>query len=241
MSETHIANLLPAIPPAQSEDASADKWREQSDRIELGRQLRDLTLAAGKSYDLCRFGNYNAADAYRQQVLDAAKEWAATLPERLASRENLVLYGPVGTGKDHLAFAACRQAVIQHRKTVHWIYAQDWFGDVRDAMGDDDRTERSIIGKLTRADVLVISDPLPPFGPLSNHQATMLYRAVQARYADGGVSICTVNVKDDAEADLRMGAQSWDRLCDRAWKLHLSWESHRKPSREVKRPEAKRK
>ena len=90
-----------------------------------------------------------------------------------------------------------------------------------------------MIAELARPDVLCLSDPLPPVGALTQFQATMLYRLVDARYSRGVPTICTVNVADDAEADERMGVPTWDRLCHGAWKLHCAWPTYRRPAREV--------
>jgi DNA replication protein DnaC len=70
-------------------------------------------------------------------------------------------------------------------------------------------------------------------GALTQHQATMLYRLVDARYSKGVPTICTVNVASDAEADERMGAATWDRLCHDAWKFNCNWPTYRKPAREI--------
>jgi DNA replication protein DnaC len=81
--------------------------------------------------------------------------------------------------------------------------------------------------------MLVISDPLPPMGPLTAFQASMLYRLIEERYSSGGVVVATVNVASDEEADSRMGAQTWDRLCDKSVKCHCNWPSYRKPWKTV--------
>jgi DNA replication protein DnaC len=61
----------------------------------------------------------------------------------------------------------------------------------------------------------------------------MLYRAVEARYAAGKPTIVTVNVANDGEADLRLGAPTWDRLCHGAGKIKCEWPSYRQPAFEV--------
>lgn len=143
----------------------------------------------------------------------------------------MILYGPVGTGKDHLAFALCR-SVIKSGRTVRWVNGQSWFGAVRDAM-ETDRSEASLVGDLAKPQLVCLSDPLPPVGALTQHQTTMLYRLIDARYAKGLPTICTLNVADDEEADLRMGPATWDRLCHGAWKLKCMWPTYRTPAREV--------
>lgn len=192
-------------------------------------QIASLVGSAGARYASATIDNFSVANPAQREALKLVRGWIGSLLE-CSETGGLVLYGPVGTGKDHLAFAACRELIQERGKTVGWINGQAWFGEIRDSMDGDDRTEASIIRRLQKPDVLVISDPLPPFGDLTQHQATMLYRAVDARYSQAKPTICTVNVADDDEADRRMGAATWDRLCHGAWKVHCNWASHRKPA-----------
>ena len=60
------------------------------------------------------------------------------------------------------------------------------------------------------------------------------YRVVRARTDSGLATICTVNVSSDQEADDRMGAPTWDRLTQGAWKIHCPWPTHRKPTKVIK-------
>ncbi len=211
---------------AAEREAKFAKRAEQRRLGELCQRAIDLTNAAGQRYRDCTLENFNCALPQQGRVTDALRKYIAN-----DSSESVILYGPVGTGKDHLAFAVCRSA-IKAGKIVRWINGQQWFGAVRDAM-DTDRSEASLVSELARPDVLCISDPLPPVGALTQHQATMLYRLIDARYSKGLPTVCTINVSSDQEADERMGAATWDRLTHDAWKLFCNWPSYRKPAREV--------
>lgn len=218
------------IPPPETEAAFAEREKRDAERAELRRQgeLRkrwiDLLQAAGHRYREATLASFECQRPAQTAVVSALREYIET-----DSPAGIVLYGPVGTGKDHLAFSVCR-AAIKAGKTVRWVNGQSWFGLVRDAM-DTARSEASLIAELTRCDVLCLSDPLPPVGALTQFQATMLYRLVDARYSRGVPTICTINVASDEEADERMGAATWDRLTHDAWKLHCSWPTYRKPAR----------
>lgn len=197
---------------------------------ELHQRAKALVMAAGERYRNCTLENFRCIMPEQTAVVSAVREYIhADFPS------GLVLYGPVGTGKDHLAFAVCR-AAIKAGKTVRWINGQNWFGILRDAM-DTTRSESSLIGELATPEVLCLSDPLPPSvgdrDGLTPHQATMLYRLVDARYARSLPTICTLNVVDDAEADERMGTPTWDRLCHDAYKIKCDWPTYRQPAREV--------
>jgi DNA replication protein DnaC len=192
--------------------------------------FRRVQAEAGGHYAEAAVANWRAETARQQQVRAAVIEYCRSIGDRVKASEGVLLYGPVGTGKDHLAMGIAKAACLAGLG-VRWMRGQEWFGSLRDAM-DSDKSERDIFRSLA-CNVLILSDPLPPMGPLTQYQASMLYRLVEDRYSKGGVIVATVNVASDDEADSRMGAQTWDRLKDRAWQIRCEWRSFRKPSRIV--------
>lgn len=219
---------IDAIPPPTPEQIAREEARHAAElEREAQARVAALVLQAGERYVKCRLSTFNVTTSQQTKIIAALKDYVV----RVNRSEGLVLYGPCGTGKDHLAFAIAGKEAWNGTEVV-WLNGQDWFGQVRDAM-DGDTTEVSLVNRLARPAMAVISDPLPPVGNLTPHQATMLYRVVQARYQAGKPTIVTVNVSSDAEADERLGVPTWDRLCDGAWKFFCNWPSHRKPAREV--------
>lgn len=227
-AERLLSAPLKAGPAYESpEDEESRLYLERVDRCG-----KALVTAAGERYRGCRLATFDAPTPRHVKVIESLLEYTGDLRKRLANREGLVIYGPVGTGKDHLAYAVAREFVLAGH-SVAWLNGQDWFGEIRDAM-DSGTTEGKVVSRITIADVAVISDPLPPVGGLTQHQSTMLYRAIDDRYAAGKLTIATVNVADDKEADTRIGAPTWDRLCHGAWKIQCKWASYRKPARDIK-------
>jgi DNA replication protein DnaC len=212
---------------------AAERYRQ---RCLAFRRFRD---AAGPHIAQSRFATFvlRPGDDYQATVFRTSREWSNTFPHRQREAEGMVLFGPVGTGKDHLAFAAVGQALVDHDVvfSAHWLYGRDFFGTVRDRIDSHD-SEATLLRRLESIDVLVVSDPLPPFGDLTPFQADTFYRLVEARYARRKITICTLNVATDDEADRRLGAATWDRLCHRSWKMHCCWPSFRQPARELKPP-----
>lgn len=192
---------------------------------------RSLLASAGHRYESCRFTTFKADRREQTQVIEALLEYTGDIAARRTAATGVVLYGPCGTGKDHLAFGIAREAVAAHMSVV-WLNGQDWYGKIRDAM-DGETPEAALINRIARPDFAFISDPLPPIGNLSQHQATMLYRAVEARYAARRPTVVTVNVATDEEADSRLGVPTWDRLCHDAWKIRCVWPSYRKPAKQI--------
>lgn len=147
----------------------------------------------------------------------------------------VLLYGPRGTGKDHLAVGALRIAVLMHGWDVAWIDGQHLFGTMRDRISSES-TEMDFIRQYTAPKLLLVSDPLPqdPTKAISDYQQSVLWRIVDRRYRDLKSTWVTLNVADVNEASKRLGPQLADRLTDGALCLHCNWPTYRKPSKVVK-------
>lgn len=191
---------------------------------ETASRLREFGRACGDRYAAATLDTFACSLPAQREIVDGLRQWVTLDP-----LPSLLIYGPVGTGKDHLAVAVCR-SLIGQGKTVKRINGPEWFGELRDNI-DRDRLEADALRPLVAPDLLLLSDPLPPIGRLSDYQAAMLYRLVEARYTAGRAMVTTINVAGREEADSRMGAPVWDRLKDGAWVVKCHWPSHRKPAK----------
>lgn len=195
--------------------------------------MDNLALQAGEALAMrATFANYKAPTQDQDQVKVAVCQWTDTWPDRLREVNNLVLHGPVGTGKDHLALAAMRTICWVHGVSCAWVNGRDMMGEVRDAI-DSHTSERSLLSRWAQPTLVCISDPLPTMGELTPHQADMLYRVIRERIDRGRPTIITVNVQNGDEADRRLGVPTWDRMQQNAWVMRCNWESHRQPAKVV--------
>lgn len=181
----------------------------------------------GKRYAECRLANYRTDTVEQKQALKILRWYAENIREQVSSGRGLVLFGPVGTGKDHLLAALIRVA-IGHGMDVNWINGMEFFGRMRDSIGND-VAEEGIIAKLVQPDILAISDPLPPSGELSTYQSSILFRTIDARYRKMKPIFVTANFADATEANKRLGASIIDRLKQDAVTINCNWQSARKP------------
>lgn len=223
--------------PVMSDEEIAE-FHHQERMARRSDAMRSLSEEAGKRVSSSRFSNFKATTKYQESVVGTLREWVDTFEERRLSGDGIVLYGPVGTGKDHLAYAAIGTVVSQTGYAAKWVNGRELVGTVRDRISEE-ASEASFVRSMATPTILVISDPLPPIGDLTQHQADMLYRICEARYAAGLITVATLNVASDEEADRRLGVATWDRLCHGAWKIACKWESYRKPSRDIRPTDAK--
>lgn len=232
VSIAEVLRRWPDLTPEQQR--AADERRLESERNQREREHNDRTRcfyeSIGRAYRGCTLNGFQTPTEGRRTVVSALREYVAGWSASCSP--NLILFGPVGTGKDHLAIATAREIVEAHEVSVVWFNGGDVFGNIRDRMDSGDN-ESGLISRLAAPTIAIISDPMPVVGELGSHMATMLLRIVDARYRNGKATWVTLNVANDAEADKRIGPQTWDRLCHDAWKIKCEWTSFRKPARTI--------
>lgn len=204
-------------------------------REELGRararSLQRIAADLGPRYaptraNLARFVRYHAA---QDQALKRLGDFCGQLRGRTEAGEGLVLYGAVGTGKDHLLAALLYQAA-DHGFFCRWFSGQDLYGRVRDRM-DEGLAEDGLLRELTEPAVLAVSDPTPPAGPLSNFRLEFLGRLIDRRYRALKPTWMTLNALDAADAEAKLSSPVWDRLQESAELVPCFWPSYRERKR----------
>lgn len=228
---TRAVSQMPpgAVRPSDEEFAARQRHREQVARQrETAERLRQLVNARGERYAECSLQNYRAESPEQKAAVDLLVDFCEQMSGliRKQGQGGLILYGPRGTGKDHLLMAAMRYAIEHVSFSVRWCNGMDLIGDIRDRIQTGEQ-ESALVRSMTTPDILAISDPLPPFGVLTEFQATMLFRIIDARYSRRKPIWVTVNVANRAEFEQRMGAQLVDRLIDGALVMFCNWASFR--------------
>lgn len=231
--------------PQMMKDPVTDLTAEQLEQAERRREAEAdrLRRAAANSFLANRGSRYARCRAFsrfkiaggeegeaQQKVVAALGEYAKMLPSEVHAGNGIVLFGPSGTGKDHLLVTMAYLAIRHHRIGVEWRNGVEFYGEVRDAIGAG-TSEQAVLRPLIREEILVLSDPLPPEGNLTDFQRATLYRVLEARYSDCRPTWVTLNVKNGQEAGERLGVACHDRLRDGALCLYCNWPSHRRPKR----------
>lgn len=215
----------------QAQDARLANER----RGQLASAWGQLIGKVGKRYESCTLANYDANGELQQKAYLDVAAYASNIKAEIANGAGMVLFGPPGTGKDHLAVAVMRRAIAEGVK-CEAIDGQMLFQAARDIIGTN-QNEKSLLKPYLVSGLLLISDPLPPIetaGP-KEYQLTLLWRIIDQRYREKRPTIVTVNVKDRAELDRRLAPNIIDRLIDGSLVVPCKWQSYRKRQQEPSR------
>jgi DNA replication protein DnaC len=142
-------------------------------------------------------------------------------------RQNVLLLGPTGVGKSHIAQSlghrACRLG-----KSVLYVAAQDLFKQLRAARADSSHDRRML--RFTTPDLLVIDDL--GLRPLRDDEPVDLYEIIRARYQRGSTLITsnrTAPEMGELFGDPLLASAAMDRLLHDAHVLILEGASFRNP------------
>jgi DNA replication protein DnaC len=145
-------------------------------------------------------------------------------------REWVLLVGPCGVGKSHLAQAIGHRAVRRGHAVLFTTAAQA-FAQLRAGRGDGTYDRR--FAKLVTPELLIVDDL--GLRPLRGDEPEDLYELIRARY-ERGATVITSN-RDVTEwpalfGDPLMASAAMDRVLHHAHVVVLEGRSHRNPSKE---------
>ena len=216
---------------ATPEEIAAKKRRQEAiatarANADREREAEAFLTRRGDRYRHCRLSTYQCEHQAQRDIIRRLREYLGRLPEEVDAGNGLVFFGPSGTGKDHLAVASAYEAIHHYGYSVAWKNGVELYSEFREAI-DGKRSERDVIDPLVRAKILVLSDPLPPKGALTEYQTGMLYMILDQRYSRRLPTWATANVISGEEAGKRMGIACYDRLRHGALVLFCNWQSYR--------------
>jgi DNA replication protein DnaC len=169
--------------------------------------------------------NYVVEHRGQSQALDRIRALASRLSESVQAGQCIVLFGTVGTGKDHL-LASLLHIVTAQRISAIYLTGPTFSAKLREQISGFKHLHLSL-ENLCAIDVLALSDPAPPAEDLAAWEANKLHWIVDERYRAMLPTWLTMNARDEQEIKERLTVQTWDRLRENAVVIPTFWPSYR--------------
>lgn len=176
----------------------------------------------GQRYETATLNSYEPVTESQKRALEAIVAHSTGIN---AFEENVVLYGPCGSGKDHLLIGLGKKAIAFGRP-VKWVFGVDLFRTMRDVIGSKS-SETELVASLVAPAILILSDPAPPDDAATVYQRSVLLSVLDQRYRHCKPTWSTINATNKVEAIERLGGQTIDRIWTDASHVFVNGPSYR--------------
>ena len=199
-----------------SEDDKQTKYR--LDTCGLGARFKDKTF---DNFEVCK-----GHESEMQPVFDACKAYADNFEQNKAEGKWLVLIGPCGTGKGHLAAAIATQIIREYDQWVKFKKYIELVSSIKNTWGGrTEDTEQEIITEACKCDLLIMDEIGVQFD--TNAERVLIYRVLDSRYENLKPLIMTTNLCEK-EIGKVVGQRILDRMCEPPNEIIiLNWPSYR--------------
>ena len=206
-------------PAARFLSAIAEHELAERDRRRIERHLAEARLPPGKTLDTFDFEAVPAVSKAQVMAIAAGDAW-------LGTGANLLLFGPPGGGKSHLA-AAIGLALIENGWKVLFTRTTDLVQKLQIARRD--LTLEAALARLDRFDLLILDDLA--YVTKDQAETSVLFELIGARYVRRAILIPTNQPFGEwgkVFPDPAMTLAAVDRLVHHATIFEMNVESYRR-------------
>lgn len=222
-TEDILRQTFARVTPLTADQAAAAESRRLTQMLaeDLGARYSPsrATLA---TYLISEPGAYGQR---QQAVRDRIERWSQDIVRHVRECHNVILFGAMGTGKDHLLAALLYRAAAAGI-ACRWRDCLDLYGAFRDRI-DAKQSEDGLLGQLAAPRVLGLSDLVPPAGALKEGRIEILRRVLERRARADRPTWVTVNAESLKDLEVALTSPVWDRLQDGALVVGCFWPTYR--------------
>lgn len=180
--------------------------REKMERIE--RLFKDSGL--GERFKGCSFDNWRQRSG-TEKAYKAAQHYSENILNNIRDGRGLLVFGPYGNGKSHLAAAIANTAIKSGFATIFERVPKLLVKIRATYQGCGDVTEYQLLKALANADLVVLDDAGAE--KWTRWTEPTLYTIIDERYSYKKALIITTNSTLD-ELEKKIGARAMDRLLE---------------------------
>jgi DNA replication protein DnaC len=182
-----------------------------------------------RRYERCHWNNYVPANSTQRAALEMSMQLAMDFPN---TDEGLLLSGPVGVGKTHLAVSILKGLAERGFSCLFYEFGT-LLKEIQDSYNPNTKTsELNVLKPVFYADVLVL-DELGASKPTDWVRDTMAH-IINKRYNDRRLTVFTTNYPDERPNDReetledRIGVRLRSRLYEMCKTVRIIGEDHRR-------------
>lgn len=209
-----------------SPEVAAEKAADDAER--RASEMRELIGRVGipPRFENRRLESFRAETDEQRKVLEIMTRYAEEFGDVIRTGRSLILCGPPGTGKTHLAIGVAWR-VLEKGMSAGFISAMNAIRAIRESYRSDSRlTEREAIRRFAAPDLLILDEVGQQRG--TDDERVLMTDLVNARYEAIRPMIVISNLNMEGVRSY-LGDRAFDRLREGGGRaVQCEWESYRK-------------
>lgn len=220
-----LAEILPKMPEgkptdeqrtALSELIAQQRREEEAERKRAVIEARHKASGVSARFQSASIDNFERRTKLLGVAAEAIHDFVTNFAEHMKAGRCMILAGPAGTGKTHLACAAIRALCDQGRR-AQYIRLGDAIRRLRNTWRkDSEETESEVLAALLQPDLLVIDEVGVQYG--SEGEKVHAFDIIDGRYNAMRPTIVITNCKPD-ELLAYLGERCIDRLLENGGRM----------------------